>query len=191
MFDVKYLLLVIPFLCSLTGNAQDSDSLTENRMRIQLEVGYHMGGTIQADFFTYKSGYMGRLGGRKKIGEDIFLTGTLGIDQYDDLLFFPLEIGMDGIGGKSGLSFLNFRAGYSFAAVNMANSPIYHDVNGGLVLEMGWNKLFQVNPTLQIGCGIGIKQQQSTVTYEAPGSEQYNQKTGITSVQFHLNMVLF
>ena len=103
-----------------------------------------------------------------------FLRFRCGLDQYDNLYAFPIEIGLVGSGSNAQSSLFHFDLGYAFVYYTEIDFYDNFSGRGGIQMTGGWEKyLFPIGNSI-LGFNTSIKLQSFALRVDNEPFERNN-----------------
>ncbi len=157
MFKYRYLVCLIylvgysSLLCAQTNTS--SDTIKNNGLIYELEVGYQVGGSGSVYFFTYNSGFNFNIAVGKQLREDVSLTGSIGVENNREGILYPLAVNLKKNFGKKHNSYFLGQAGYAWGSGDNESSAFsYHGGPlAGIAYGMNLLKIKQAKIYAQLG----------------------------------------
>ena len=164
-----FLILSSTSLLYAQTNMSSSD-LEKSKLIYEFEVGYQVGGSGSAYFFTYNSAINFNVAVGKQIREDVGLNGSIGLENNLDGILYPLALNLKKYFGANHNSYFLGQVGYAWGNGN--NESAAFSYHGGALAGIAYGmNLIEIKGT-KIYAQLGYKLRRTELRFQAFDSSE-------------------
>ncbi len=145
--------------------------------------GTHLAFVLKGNTTALFDGFNGRVGVRKSLREQIDISTSAGILQFDNHKYYPLSVAGHFRLKKNSSNFISYHLGYSVAQFAPHTANGFQDLHGGLMHSLAWEKSLFSLKDLNFYLEFAACYQRGS--YQ---TEHYETNFGLTSLRLNLTV---
>ena len=164
-----------------------SQAVEHTKLRPFGQLGIGFGGSLEANYFNFASGYTGQLGLMKQTSEKLHIGIGLGMENMNNNYFFPIGIRCEAQVFKNENFKYLAQLGYAPATYidEIENENI--ELDGGPFLELGRLWTLPVGEQFELMSTFAVKYQFANLEFEGV-SDEFTEKADYIRVGFSLGL---
>jgi len=193
MYVIKVYVLLILATLTFPANAQETDSVIEERKFIlhpQFSCGILAGGQISNGRFIYKTGKFISIGLNYQISNRVYYGITAGVNRLKNETFIPVTLSFVGlIKNKPVSPFITAQLGYAPGFNEKLYSFLDYKYNGGLTFSPGFGYKFSIGSRYSVMSSVNYIHQFAHVKYFGPENEIYRDENSLSLLSFSIGLL--